>query len=75
MPKPHTAPHLKRQLLVGRVYPATKKYLESLGDPNFGRAIDHLVQDHQAIVRALRPELRAELDPPAPVVVPQPKHG
>ena len=35
-------PHLKRTPIFGRILPATKAYLESLGENNLGRAVDKL---------------------------------
>jgi len=67
MSKPSIPASLKRILLVGRVYPSTMKYLESFGCPNTGRAVDMLAQSHSSIMRALKPELKAELDQPAPL--------
>jgi hypothetical protein len=62
----HRVPeHSKRQLLCVRAFPRSIAYLESLGQPNLGRAIDTLVESHKAIMLAIRPELRDKITPPA----------
>ena len=65
MPKARVPEHSRRILLCARVFPRTTAYLETLGQPNIGRAIDSLVESHKAIMLALKPELRDKLTPPA----------
>ena len=57
----------RRVLLFGRVDPRTKEFLESLGEPNYGRAVDRLVIMHKAIMKLVKPEARMEIEPLAPL--------
>lgn len=54
----------KRLLLCVRCYPRSLAYLESMGQPNIGRAIDALVESHKAIMLAIKPELRDRINQP-----------
>lgn len=52
----------KRVLIFGRVYPATRDYLESLDEPNIGRAIDNIVMAHKALLKAIKPSVRTKFE-------------
>jgi hypothetical protein len=65
MSKPRIPENLRRKLLFGRVSPGSIQYLESLGQPNLGRAVDFLVESHRAIQRSIRPDLKDEFNLPA----------
>lgn len=70
MPKPRVPSHLRRQLLFGRVLPRTLAYLESLGQPNMGRAIDYLVESHKSIIKVVNPRVHEELSERLPAKLP-----
>lgn len=57
--------HLRRVLVFGRVAPRSAAYLESMKEPNLGRAIDRLCEAHRSIMAAIKPELRSQFDKPA----------
>lgn len=67
MPRVRVPDSIKRVAVFARVYPKTKEYLDSLGEPNHGRAIDRLVEMHRSIVRAMKPEARMQFEPPVPL--------
>jgi len=67
MSKPRVDPKYRRVLVYGRVYPKTLAYLQSLGQPNLGRAIDYIAFSHMSIMRGMKAERRAQFDPPAPL--------
>jgi len=65
VPKPKSPVHLRRVLVVARVFPRNLAYLESLGEPNVGRAIDKLCESNRAILKAMKPSVRALFTTPA----------
>jgi hypothetical protein len=64
MSKARVPEHARRVLVCCRCYPRSKAYLESLGQPNLGRALDLLVESHKAIMLAIKPELRDRITKP-----------
>jgi hypothetical protein len=65
MSKNRVPEYQKRVLLCVRCYPRSVAYLETLGQPNLGRALDALIESHKAIMLAIKPELRDKINPPA----------
>lgn len=60
MPRAKLPEGQKRVKVFGRVDPATVEFLESLGEPNYGRAMDQLVLMAKAMQAAFKTIVAAQ---------------